>query len=131
MDDKSGKITVSCPLQTVIATKARKRMKAQFFLDICKNCPLHENCQTKEQKKYRIYRFDSAQVISNKRKRNIHKIPKERRTIRANVEASVKEFSKGFNTSGKINVRGKFKATLYAIASALSINYTGFLVQFL
>ncbi len=122
VDDQNGETTVSCPVQTVNATKARKRMKAQFSLKACGNCPLKDQCPTQEQKKYRIYRFDSKQIHSNKRKRNIQKIPNERRTIRANVEATVKEFAQGFNQNGKIKVRGKFKATLYAIASALSIN---------
>ncbi len=122
MDDKNGEITVSCPVQTVTATKARKRMKALFSFKMCCNCPLEDQCPTQKQKKYRIYRFDSKQINSNRRKRNILNIPSERRTIRANVEATVKEFSQGFNHNGKIKVRGKFKATLYAIASALSIN---------
>ncbi len=122
VDDQAGVTTVSCPVQTVNAAKARKRMKAQFSLKTCENCPLKDQCPTQEQKKYRIYRFDSTQIHSNRRKRNIQKIPPERRTIRANVEATVKEFTQGFNHNGKINVRGKFKATLYAIASALSIN---------
>jgi hypothetical protein len=122
VDDQSGITSVSCPLQTVDATKARKRMKAQFSLKTCKSCPLKDLCPTHEQKKYRVYRFDSTQILSNKRKRNIQKIPAKRRTIRANVEATVKEFSRGFNHSGKIKVRGEFRATLYVIASALSIN---------
>jgi hypothetical protein len=122
VDETSGITTVSCPLQTVDATKARKRMKAQFSLKTCERCPLKDQCPAQEQNKYRVYRFDSTQILSNKRKRNIQKIPLERRTIRANVEATVKEFSKGFNQCGKIKVRGKFRATLYAIASALSIN---------
>ncbi len=122
VDEQTEKITVSCPVQTVYATKARKRMKAQFSFKICGDCPLIDQCSTQKVKKYRIYRFDLTQINSNKRKRNIQKIPTERRSIRANVEATVKEFTQGFNHNGKIKVRGKFKATLYAIASALSIN---------
>ncbi len=122
VEEQTGKITVSCPVQTVYATKARKRMKAQFSLKICGDCPLLDQCSTQKLKKYRIYRFDLTQINSNRRKRNIQKIPPERRSIRANVEATVKEFTKGFNHNGKIKVRGRFKATLYAIASALSIN---------
>lgn len=122
VDGKSGETVVSCPLQTVTATKTRKRMKAKFSLEICETCPLNDKCKATKQKKCRVHYFDSTQIISNNRKRNIHKIPLERRTIRSNVEASVKEFSKGFNSSGKIKVRGKFKATFYAIASALNIN---------
>ncbi len=122
VDKESGRITVSCPVQTVDATKARKKMKAEFSRKRCEDCPMEEQCPAKKHKKYRIYRFDSAQIQANNRKRNIHKIPPERRTIRANIEASVKEFSRGFNQKGKLKVRGNFKATLYAIASALSIN---------
>ena len=97
-------------------------MKAEFSEKVCSSCPFAEECSAQKGKKYRTYRFDKEKLPSEKRKRNIRNIPSERRTLRANVEATVKEFAKGFNSSGKIKTRGKFKATLYAIASALSVN---------
>ena len=56
------------------------------------------------------------------RKHNIREIPPERRTAKANVEATVKELGGGFNRHGKIKTRGRFKAALYVIATACGIN---------
>ncbi len=119
---ETGKIEVSCPNQTVEATDARRRMKAEFSEEICGSCPFADQCSAQKGKKYRTYRFDKEKLPAEKRKRNIQKIPPERRTLRANVEATVKEFSGGFNSSGKIKTRGKFKAVFYVIASAFAVN---------
>jgi hypothetical protein len=121
-DKTTGMTTVSCPLQTVEASAARSKMKAEFSLEICESCPFADLCPAKKQRKSRVYRFDSAKILANKRKRNIREIPPERRTLRANVEATVKEFGGGFNRSGKIKTRGRFKAAVYVIATAFGIN---------
>lgn len=42
----------------------------------------------------------------DKRRRGIEKIPKERRKLRPNVEATVKEFITGMNHKCKLKVRG-------------------------
>ncbi len=122
VDESTGDTTVSCPFQTVTATIARKNMKADFSLDICITCPFADQCPAKLQKTSRTFRFDDAKILADKRKRNIREIPPDRRTLRPNVEATVKEFGGGFNRHGKINARGRFKATLYVIASAFGIN---------
>lgn len=121
-DGTTGTVTVSCPLQTVEATQARTNMKAEFSLEVCAICPFADDCPAKKRKGCRTFSFDSAKVLADKRKHNIREIPPERRTARANVEATVKEFGGGFNRHGKIKIRGRFKATLYVIATAFGIN---------
>lgn len=121
-DDTTGEVTVSCPVQTVTASASRSGMKAEFSLNICERCPFTDQCPAKKQRKSRVYRFDSAKILADKRKRNIREIPPERRTARANVEATVKEFGGGFNRNGKIKTRGRFKAAIYVLAAAMGIN---------
>ena len=73
-------------------------------------------------KKGRVYYFTPETVRALMRAKNIEKVPPERRKIRPNVEATVKEFTRGFNHVGKLNIRGKFQATLYAFTAAIGIN---------
>lgn len=49
-------------------------------------------------------------------------IPKERRKIRPNVEATMKEF-KTRTRNGKIKVRGIFKTNLFAFNVGIAINF--------
>lgn len=118
-----GQYIVRCPHQCVSSQKARKRYKACFDVEICKQCPLSKQCPTKKQSKERVYYFDRADYLRGKRNRNIESLPPERRKLRPNVEATVKEFTKPLNHKGKLNVRGLFRTMLYAHAMAISINF--------
>ena len=49
-------------------------------------------------------------------------LPLDRRKIRANVEATMHEFT--YRTRGhKLKVRGAFKASLFVFATAIAINF--------
>ncbi len=115
--------TVRCPHQTVSSQKTKKRHKACFDIEICKLCPLSRNCPAKQQSDKRTYYFDRSDYLLGKRNRNIKSLPRERRKLRPNVEATVKEFTKPFNHKGKLRVRGLFKTMVYAHAMAISINF--------
>jgi hypothetical protein len=118
-----GRYTVKCPGQSVSSEKTKTRYKACFDANICKQCPLSRNCPTKEQSDKRTYYFDRSDYLLGKRNRNIKSLPPERRKLRPNVEATVKEFTKAFNHKGKLRVRGLFKTMVYAHATAISINF--------
>jgi hypothetical protein len=118
-----GQYTVKCPHQCVSSAKARKRYKACFDVEICKRCPLLGGCPAKEQLDKRTYYFDRSDYLLGKRNRNIKSLPPERRKLRPNVEATVKEFTKAFNHKGKLRVRGLFRTMVYAYAMAISINF--------
>ena len=60
--------------------------------------------------------------MANKRNNNIYKIPKERRKIRANIEATMKELTKNNNHLDKLQVRGDFRTALVGIATSIGIN---------
>ena len=118
-----GDYKVKCPHQTVNSQKTRTRHKACFDLEICNQCPLNEACPTKQQSNKRVYYFNRSDYFLSKRNRNIKSLPPERRKLRPNVEATVKEFTKPFNHKGKLRIRGLFKTMMYAHAMAISINF--------
>ena len=118
-----GQYKVKCPHQCVSSEKARKRYKACFDVEICKLCPLSSHCPAKQQSDKRTCYFDRSDYLLGKRNRNIKSLPPERRKLRPNIEATVKEFTKPFNHKGKLRVRGLFKTMVYAHAIAISINF--------
>ena len=115
--------TVSCPHQCVDSQQTSKRYKACFDARICEQCPHSEKCPAKVQKQGRVYYFDRSDYLLYQRGKNIELLPVERRALRPNVEATVKEFTKSLNHKGKLKVRGLFKTMLYAYGMAISINF--------
>jgi len=118
-----GQYDVRCPYQCVGSQETRTRYKACFDVEICKQCSLSGQCPTKGQGQQRVYYFDRADYLGDKRNRNIRLLPPERRKLRPNVEATVKEFTGPLNHKGKLNVRGLFKTMVYAYSMAVSINF--------
>lgn len=125
---------VSCEKgQKVKAQKASKgkkawRYKAVFDYQKCTECPLSEVCNSnisgvKINRPKRTWYFSDEKIRLHKRQQNISKIPKERRKLRANVEATVKEVKRGIK-DGKIRTRGIVKATAYLTLTSIAVNLT-------
>ncbi len=114
--------SVICPKQKARIKKVRKRYKAEFSIFICSDCPLKDQCPSILQKRVRVYYFDRKEYLKQKRLNSIEKIPSERRKLRNNVEATVSEFKRKMH-NGKLKVRGKFKASVFAYTMAVSINF--------
>lgn len=114
---------VSCPLQTAPAGRTRKRWRADFKNKICHGCPHSEHCPTVQRRRKRTLYFEESWAKASIRSRNIECIPEERRKLRANVEATVNEFTGCFNHKGKLRVRGLARSTLQILAAALAINF--------
>jgi hypothetical protein len=110
--------SVSCPHQTVPAQKTRQRYKASFETSRCAQCPLAAECRYARQRYY----FTEADYLRKRRQANIRLLPKERRTLRANVEATVRELKRGTD-GGQLKVRGRFKTEVFAFTTAVSINF--------
>lgn len=115
---------VSCPHQSVASEKTKKRFKASFKKSMCLKCSCRKDCPTIIQKHSRVFYFDENTVYLHKRIHAIEQLPVERQKLRPNVEATVKEFTKAFNHKGKLRVRGKFKALLFAFAMSIGINFS-------
>lgn len=118
--NNDNEYTVKCPKQTVVSSKTKTRNKAIFEIEKCNKCPLKDKCNIFKNKGR--YYFAHSDYLRNERNKNILKIPKERRKIRPNVEATMREF-KGKTKAGKLKVRGIFKASLFAFAMGISINF--------
>lgn len=113
---------VSCPLQSTQSQPTRTRFKACFDDTICASCTIREHCPAIEQKNGRAFYFTDDMVHMQERVRAIEKLPIERRRLRPNIEATVKEYTKAFNHKGKLRVRGAFRTMLFATAMSIAIN---------
>jgi hypothetical protein len=114
---------VSCPNQEVVSNQTKKRHQACFNKKICDGCTLAKDCPAIEQKNCRCYYFNTEDYLLGKRNSNIDFLPDERKNLRANVEATVKEYTKAFNHKGKLKIRGKFKTMLFAFGMSIAINF--------
>ena len=119
--DESNYIVI-CPKQQQPSTPTRKRHKACFDLKTCMTCEYRNSCPTQIGKKHRIFYFTHDDYWRLKRINMIYKIPKERRKLRANVEATVHEFTCR-TENGKLKVRGTFRTRLFAFSTAIAINF--------
>lgn len=113
---------ISCPNQNVESEFARKRFKAKFDVSICSSCSFATQCQLKRTKSANVYYFTKEEYLKKQRFENIQKIPKERRSLRTNVEATVCEFTRKMNNR-KLKVRGSFKAKIFAFSVGISVNF--------
>jgi hypothetical protein len=113
---------VSCPFQTATSQPSRKRLKACFDLDICAGCPHAFQCPAQERKACRTFYFTPEDALRHERYRRIASLPVERRSIRSNVEATIREFVNRLDRH-KVSVRGLFKTELFAFSRAMAINF--------
>jgi hypothetical protein len=113
---------VSCPNQSIESQKTQKRNKACFDLKKCSQCPLGEFCPTVEMSGVRKYYFTDDDYLKKKRQKTIDTIPIEKKYLRNNIEATVKEFKQDYR-HGKLKVRGRFKTEVFAFAMGISINF--------
>lgn len=113
---------VSCPNQNVESEFGRKRFKAEFELSICSSCVFASACKLIKKKAAKVYYFTEEEYLKKQRLANIQKIPKERRSLRTNIEATVSEFTRKMNNR-KLKVRGLFKAEMFAFAVGISVNF--------
>ena len=113
---------VFCPQQTVEASKSFKRYKASFDLAICENCQIAGQCNLIRNKRAKVYYFTEEEYLKKARFKSLGLIPPNRRTLRANVEATVSEFSRKLQNK-KLKIRGRYKTAVFACATAISVNF--------
>jgi len=113
---------VSCPYQTALSRRSRKREKTEYDLEICSKCPQSSDCSTIKMKRFRVLYFTHKDYLKKKRLNSINKIPENRRYLRNNVEATVCEFTRKMPNK-KLKVRGYFKTTVFAYTVAIAINF--------
>ncbi len=113
---------VSCPVQTAMSQPTSTRLKACFDLTICARCAHAPRCLTQEGKACRTFYFTPEDAIRQARYRRIATLPVERRSLRSNVEATIREFVNRLDRH-KVSVRGLFKTALFAFSRAMAMNF--------
>jgi hypothetical protein len=113
---------VACPCQTVTSQPTSTRLKACFDLTICAGCAHASVCPAQERKAYRTFYFTPEDALRHARYRRIATLPVERRTLRSNVEATIREFVNRLDRH-KVSIRGLFKTGLFAFSRAMAINF--------
>lgn len=121
-ETNNDEFIISCPYQTAPSEKTKKRFKASFDLKICSTCSLSSDCPAQKMKKHRVYYFTEENFLLSERLRKLRDIPRERRFIRNNVEATMKEFTCRMPNK-KLKVRGAYKAMLFVFNAAFGINF--------
>ena len=121
---------VSCEFGQKIMAEPTKAgyWRVVFDKNKCSVCPLSQTCASnkymgKTKRSNRIWYFTIEQVRLNKRIQNYEDIPEQRRLLRANVEATIKEVKRGMK-NGKLRVRNKIKARFYLAMTSMAVNLT-------
>jgi len=130
----TGEYWVTCEYgQTVKASKSTKgknakRLRAVFDYNKCSECPLNKKCKSKVsgakiQRPKRTWYFSKEKIRLHKRMQNFNTLAPEHRSLRANVEATVKEVKRGIK-DGKVRIRGQQKVMIYLSMTSIAVNLT-------
>ena len=133
-EDEAGYLWVSCSQGQSVKgeitnNKEGARIgKAVFDNERCQLCPYQDKCIAKaaggkRTEKKHIWYFNEMRILSHKRLHNIYMIPEERRKLRANVEATIKEVKRGIK-NGKSRLRGLARNRFYLTLTSISVNLT-------
>ncbi len=126
-DEKGKPNTITCPQgQTVPVLPGRTTgWQARFDPAICSKCPfqLDGQCRTQPQKRnpHYLLTFTTHEVRAAKRRVNYLAHQGHSHNLRSAVEATVRSVKHPF-PAGKLPVRGQFRVTCMAIASAATTN---------
>lgn len=122
--DAEGLLHARCAAgHTVQGQKAQVHFKAMFPAAHCAGCPFASVCPAEPRASGgRTLLFTEADVLRQARHRRLQSLPQEQRTLRANVEATIKEF-KAPCRDGKLRTRGLSAARRYAFLRAIAINF--------
>lgn len=126
-DEKGNPNAITCPQgQTVPVLPGRTTgWQAHFNPEICSKCPFHLDgqCRTQPQKRDPRYllTFTTHEMRAAKRRVNYLAHQGHSHNLRSAVEATVRSVKHPF-PAGKLPVRGQFRVTCMAIASAATTN---------
>ncbi len=122
--DEDGHLHVRCAAGHLVqGCSTAKHYKAEFAAASCAGCPFASACLAQRRAHgRRTFYFTEADVLKQARHHRIETLPKERRTLRANVEATVKQV-KAPCRDGKLRTRGGFAAHRYGFLRAIGINF--------
>jgi hypothetical protein len=125
--EQDNPAALTCPCgQTAAVTRTRTgAWQARFDPTLCAACPFQSEgrCPTKPQKRDPRYllSFSSQEVLTAKRRKEYLAHKGDGHNLRSAVEATVRSVKHPF-PAGKMPVRGQFRVTCMAIASAATTN---------
>jgi hypothetical protein len=126
-NEKGHPTTLTCPQGQTVPVLAGRTTGWQVRFDpaICSTCPfqLDGRCRTQPQKRDPRYllTFTTHEVRAAKRRKNYLAHQDHSHNLRSAVEATVRSVKHPF-PAGKLPVRGQFRVTCMAIASAATTN---------
>jgi hypothetical protein len=122
--DENGGFQILCSGGHTVQGQATKtRLKAVFPAAACAGCPFADVCPAQALARGgRSYYFTEETVLRQARHRRLQELPEERRTLRANVEATMRQFNAPFR-NGKLRTRGLHAASRYGFLRAVGINF--------
>ena len=110
--DEDTDIIIKCPggQVPISAGISKGQSVAHFSHDTCNNCPLREQCQSKEQKKNNVIRINVKAINASRERESIDKSKAENTSKRAGIEGTNSALKrKGHD---KLGVRGKVKSEI-------------------
>ena len=122
--DESGRFRIRCFAGHMVAGEpTRTRFKAAFPASACAGCPFADVCPGQAMARGgRTHYFTEEDVLRQARHRRLQELPEERRTLRANVEATMRQFNAPLR-NGKLRTRGLHAAGRYGFLRAVGINF--------
>lgn len=126
-NEKGNPATLTCPQghSVPVLTGRTTGWQARFDPSLCSTCPfqLDGRCRTKPQKRDPRYllTFTTHEVRAAKRRKDYLAHQDHSHNLRSAVEATVRSVKHPF-PAGKLPVRGQFRVTCLAIASAATTN---------
>ncbi|HYB99202.1 MAG TPA: transposase [Candidatus Limnocylindrales bacterium] len=122
--DQAGLLHVRCAAGHLVpGASTRKHYKAEFAAAHCAGCPFAAVCPTQLRLHGgRTFYFTEAEMLKRLRHYRIETLPPERQTLRANVEATIRQF-KAPCRDGKLRTRGLCAASRYGFLRAIGINF--------
>lgn len=113
-----------CPNHVVpiYATIKGGQTVAHFPLDVCRNCPLVDQCYVKEQKKDFVVRINKKAIIAAEQREKIKSEHQQNTSIRAAIEGTNSALKRAHGL-GKLRVRGQAKCTVVVGYKVIAHNF--------
>lgn len=122
--DEAGLFQIRCSGNHEVTGQATpSRFKAVFPATACAGCPFADVCPAQRLARGgRVFYFREEDMLRQARHRRLAELPQDRRTLRANVEATMREFGAP-RRNGKLRTRGLWAASRYGFLRAIAINF--------
>jgi hypothetical protein len=122
--DDSGGFRIRCFAgHMVTGGLTPTRFKAAFPASCCAGCPFAAQCPAQRMAHGgRTHYFTEDHLLRQARHRRLQELPEERRTLRANVEATMRQFNAPCR-NGKLRTRGLHAGRRYGFLRAVGINF--------